>query len=164
MLSSTEAVASAKAAKIIADLRNVKTAALAWYMDNIDQLDGTDIGRKSDDVGKDGKEDLIALNADSSKYMDEIKKYLSGSDSEIDEHYQIMRGQNNVKEWFVVYADPVLDSRVKYKLKARAKSVGLLKEPRSGSPEYGDGENLDKATTNWVDGRKTGQWVFMRVK
>ncbi|MBR1486310.1 MAG: prepilin-type N-terminal cleavage/methylation domain-containing protein [Synergistaceae bacterium] len=36
MLSSDEAVSSAKAAKIISDLRNLKTAALAWYADNLD--------------------------------------------------------------------------------------------------------------------------------
>ena len=40
MLSSTEAVTSAKAADIINDLRNCKTAALAWYADNLDYVEG----------------------------------------------------------------------------------------------------------------------------
>ena len=40
MLSSTEAVTSAKAADIISDLRNCKTAALAWYADNLDYVEG----------------------------------------------------------------------------------------------------------------------------
>ncbi|MBQ6774919.1 MAG: type II secretion system protein, partial [Synergistaceae bacterium] len=36
MLSSTEAVSSAKASDIVSDLRNMKTAALAWYADHLD--------------------------------------------------------------------------------------------------------------------------------
>ena len=39
MLSSTEAVSSARAADIISDLRNLKTAALAMYADNIDAIE-----------------------------------------------------------------------------------------------------------------------------
>ena len=39
MLSSTEAVASARASNIVSNMRNLKTAVLAWYMDNMDQLD-----------------------------------------------------------------------------------------------------------------------------
>ena len=42
MLSSTEAVSSARAADIISDLRNLKTAALAWYADNLDFVEGAD--------------------------------------------------------------------------------------------------------------------------
>ena len=38
MLSSTEAVSSAKAAKVINNLRQLKTAALSWYMDNYDKV------------------------------------------------------------------------------------------------------------------------------
>ena len=38
MLSSTEAVTSAKAAKIISDMRVMKTAILEWYMDNMDRV------------------------------------------------------------------------------------------------------------------------------
>ncbi len=38
MLSSTEAVTSAKAAKVLADMRNIKTAVLSWYTDNYDKV------------------------------------------------------------------------------------------------------------------------------
>lgn len=38
MLSSTEAVASSKAAKIIADMKNIKTAATMWYLDNTEMI------------------------------------------------------------------------------------------------------------------------------
>ena len=41
MLSSTEAVSSAKAAKIISDMRKLKTAAISWYTDNMDMIDPT---------------------------------------------------------------------------------------------------------------------------
>ncbi|MBQ9419346.1 MAG: prepilin-type N-terminal cleavage/methylation domain-containing protein [Synergistaceae bacterium] len=39
MLSSTEAVSSARASDIVSDLRNLKTAALAWYADNLDYIE-----------------------------------------------------------------------------------------------------------------------------
>ena len=39
MLSSTEAVASAKANNIISNLHNWKKAALEWYADNVDKVD-----------------------------------------------------------------------------------------------------------------------------
>ncbi len=38
MLSSTEAVSSAKANNIISNLRNLKTAVLSWYADNINRV------------------------------------------------------------------------------------------------------------------------------
>ena len=38
MLSSTEAVTSAKAATIIANLTNLRTALTSWYIDNIDRI------------------------------------------------------------------------------------------------------------------------------
>ena len=38
MLSSTEAVSSAKAADIISNLRNLKTAVVSWYADNLDKV------------------------------------------------------------------------------------------------------------------------------
>ena len=38
MLSSSEAVSSARATTIVADLRNIKTAALAYYTDHIDDF------------------------------------------------------------------------------------------------------------------------------
>ena len=41
MLSSTEAVSSAKASNIVSNLRNLKTAALAWYIDSMDGLKST---------------------------------------------------------------------------------------------------------------------------
>ena len=68
MLSSTEAVSSAKAADIISDLRNLKTAALAWYPDNLDYVEQR--------VQKNG-----TTGGNFSKLFDEggkIEKYMNG--------------------------------------------------------------------------------------
>ena len=42
MLSSTEAVTSAKASNIVSDMRNLKTAALSYYVDNLDKFSSGD--------------------------------------------------------------------------------------------------------------------------
>ncbi len=49
MLSSTEAVSSAKAAKVINNLRQLKTAALAWYADNHELVNGMGWIKRSSD-------------------------------------------------------------------------------------------------------------------
>ncbi|MBQ7666275.1 MAG: prepilin-type N-terminal cleavage/methylation domain-containing protein [Synergistaceae bacterium] len=43
MLSSMEAVTSAKASNIVSDLRNFKTAAMAMYVDHYDKMDTGDL-------------------------------------------------------------------------------------------------------------------------
>ncbi len=44
MLSSTEAVDSARVAAVISNMRNLKTAVTAWYLDNLDKIDITKSG------------------------------------------------------------------------------------------------------------------------
>ena len=121
MLSSTEAVSSARAADIISDLRNLKTAALAWYADNLDYVEKT------------GFKGISSSNTDSelniAKYMgsDGIGNYkFSGKDA---------------GTWCVWIE--VSDSKVKEKLAARASSVGLrgiatISDTSSGDV-YGNG-------------------------
>ena len=46
MLSSTEAVTSAKASNIVSNLRNLKTAALACYTDSMDDFAGENTTNK----------------------------------------------------------------------------------------------------------------------
>ncbi|MBQ6738787.1 MAG: type II secretion system protein, partial [Synergistaceae bacterium] len=55
MLSSTEATTSAKAAAIVSNLRNIKTAALAFYADNQSEtdLDSSDVVKYLKDGGGD---------------------------------------------------------------------------------------------------------------
>ncbi len=114
MLSSTEAVSSAKAADIISDLRNLKTAALAWYADNLTTADG--LASKG-------------LNPKSS----DILKYLSNEN--VDSKYKFYNDTAN--QWYVGFDAP--DTKVGEKLKARASSVGLLKSQKSNDIYAGSG-------------------------
>ena len=135
MLSSTEAVSSAKASNIISGLRNMKPAILSWYADNIDR------------VQKDGDTYKIELNGTplqvssgflaKSEGQAEILKYLSNSDSISLKHrgninnngagvgcYAIIPANKSAK-WYICY-NIGKDTKVREKLKSRATSVGLL--------------------------------------
>lgn len=110
MLSSTEATTSAKASNIVSNLRNLKTAALAMYVDNLDYA-------KTKFTPGTGAED--ATNS-----FDTVIKYLNantGTDSTVYKDYGIIA---NSDEWYVYCK--VLDTRVQEKLAGRAKSVGLV--------------------------------------
>ena len=72
MLSSTEAVSSAKAATIISNLRNLKTATLAWYADNLDRVVKDSNGYQINTNGTKQKIDNFARD-----HADEILKYLN---------------------------------------------------------------------------------------
>ncbi|MBR0256756.1 MAG: type II secretion system protein, partial [Synergistaceae bacterium] len=53
MMSSTEAVTSARASNIVSNLRNLKTAALAYYTDHLDAVTGSpnwDIAKSHDEI------------------------------------------------------------------------------------------------------------------
>ncbi|MBQ3645866.1 MAG: type II secretion system protein [Synergistaceae bacterium] len=67
MLSSTEATTSAKAAAIVSNLRNIKTAALAFYADNQSEtdLDSSDVVKYLKDGGGDLGTGYDAKNATS---------------------------------------------------------------------------------------------------
>ena len=79
ILSSKEAVSSAKAARIISNLNVLKAAALQWYNDNVGYVESS----KFDN-----------LNAHREEI---IKKYLSNSDAmEIDDKYQFSDNYNNI--------------------------------------------------------------------
>ena len=127
MLSSTEAVSSAKAADIISDLRNLKTAALAWYADNLSYVDG---GPTPATLTQEfSKGHLNGAATDIAKYL--------GSGG-IKSGYSFSNGVNE-GEWFVWYA--VTDKKVAEKLKSRASSVGLCrgeKDNSSAAVESGD--------------------------
>ena len=145
MLSSTEAMSSARAAKIISDLRNLKTAVTAWYVDHQDL------------VGPDGK---VRLNTTTNTYENlqdlickknnnlksSMKKYLnnesswsfndgnSGTDPIKEGGYGVCDGGSNSgsnkgenrTSWFVGYKFAANEDSVKEKLYGRAKSLGLV--------------------------------------
>lgn len=112
MLSSTEAVSSAKASNIVSNLRNLKTAALAMYVDNLDAFDNATTLPTT------------GYPAGYSDWRSVLIKYLSagGSSNTVDTSYQMTINEG---KWYV-YLDPIGDSRVSAKLAGRAKSVGLL--------------------------------------
>ena len=97
MLSSTEAVSSAKASNIVSNLRNLKTAALAWYADNLDSADAVNIEGK----------------------RDQILKYMNNENVPADYKFT-GKGANN---WFVYVNNS--DTNVGLKLVGRKNSVGL---------------------------------------
>ena len=120
MLSSTEAVSSARASNIVSNLRNLKTAATAMYVDNQDGAN--------------------ALPTDETKYtgtqnnsMDKVVKYMNNGGSSagtVDATMTNYGVVNTDGSWFV-FIDGITDSNVQKKLAGRAKSVGLLKNAKS---------------------------------
>ena len=122
MLSSTEAVSSAKANNIVSNLRNLKTAALSWYIDSIDSLPSSGLGN---------------FGADNNKYMAYVKKYLSNSNASDIADYQI--GEYGSK-WYLLYkGSDASNTSVLNKLNSRRQSVGLLKNDRTDATLTKDG-------------------------
>ena len=119
MLSSTEAVSSAKANNIVANLRNIKTATLAWYADHFDKVEEINKNKKN------FQHDTTVING--------IKQYLSNGDAiklnknggkEVTKGtYAVFNGNPERTTWFVGYR--FLDSENSVKEKVRAKA-GLL--------------------------------------
>ena len=109
MLSSTEAVSSAKASNVVSNLRNLKTAALAYYVDHIDEADKTSFDLSAADVKTD------------------ILKYMSSSSNNaeaIDGSYSFSGKGGPSAAWLVTCT--VSDARVRAKLDGRKDSVGLV--------------------------------------
>lgn len=163
IMSSSEIISTAKASNIIANLRNLKTAALSWYMDSFDHVQNINVGR-------------IQFNKyrsnDPNNYWSYIKRYISNSShQELDMYYSLVTSSQlqsngsgeNVDNgaWFVVYANEKLEDRVKHKLKGRAKSAQLLRAALPGTYPYG---TMSNGRDNKDFKSDKGQWVFMQVK
>ena len=118
MLSSTEAVTSAKASNIVSNLRNLKTAALACYIDSMDHFDAnpTELPTKK-----------------------RIVKYLnSGTELPDSKDYEIVHDNTN-NEWFLKYTVTGTTSektQIRQKFAGRAKSVGLLSAASTTAAVY----------------------------
>ncbi len=140
MLSSTEAVTSAKVSNIVSNLRNLKTAALALYTDNMDKFSTTTATKPT---------------------IDEVFAYLNGG-SDIPD-----KGQYNIEcvgaapyTWFIKYHNEAVsgkptadEKKIGEKLKGRAKSLGLLKSAKITTD--------NKVDTTLYDGEKD---VFLHVR
>ena len=105
MLSSTEAVSSARASNIVSNLRNLKTAALSLYTASLDQL-----------------------KADPAPTIKNVERYLN-SEGITDDYNITFKGVSNKDydnaSWYITCQ--VSDTNVRNKLKARTSSLGLLK-------------------------------------
>ena len=143
MFSATEAMSSARAAKIISDLRNLKTAVTAWYVDHPDLVDMA-TGKVREKVSSNSW-DAIQNLVNKGKDKLGIKKYLSSENWSFNEGNS---GENPIKEggygicdggsaagsnkgenrtsWFVGYRFAANEDSVKEKLYGRAKSLGLV--------------------------------------
>lgn len=114
MMSSTEATSSARASNVVSNLRNLKTAALAWYVDNLDAITANPT------VGISGKAS-----------HDAIFRYL-GNNSNMPDSNDYGFGVDNDGGWYVSFDidkaagfSAAERANIKSKLAGRAKSVGL---------------------------------------
>ena len=157
MLSSTEAVSSARAADIISDLRNLKTAALAWYMDNLDEIEAID----HQDVFRDSKHDENAKKI--MRYMSNNNPDKLNFDSSVtrtDYKYSFGSTDDGTNIWYV-WCKVDKDMNVRKKLEARAALVGLV-----GSPNF-NGSNITKGNVKepfMASDTKDCQYVGLRIK
>ncbi len=105
MLSSTEAVSSARASNIVSNLRNLKTAALAFYVDHVDSYDQANV------------------TADIKDKKPAILTYMGNGADSVTNDYGFTGTNSNT--WYVYYHIQN-DANVKTKLAGRAKSTGLI--------------------------------------
>ena len=136
MLSSTEAVSSAKAADIVSNLRNLKTAALAFYADHLDDVaNETGVFASSKTLADD--------NA-----RKEIWKYMNNNT--VDTNYSF--GGDDAKatntKWFVWCK--VSDQKVWDKLKSRKASVGLWAASSANATTSADMDNVTCGDKSYV--------------
>lgn len=139
MLSSTEAVSSAKASNIISNLRNLKTAALAWYADNPDYVENTPAKNADKQqlhfADKDGRKGIISYLGNTGG---EVKNINGNGNTFVLGGFQYITvvepHQDGEKlagaKWYISCnvdeKGSTKNIRVREKLAGRAKSVGLL--------------------------------------
>ena len=137
MLSSTEAVTSARANNIVSNMRNLKTAALEYYVDNLNYLEAT--------TRTDNGLDMADGDGGARKG---IYRYLNGSSGTATNNQVTVNGYTYTitaikrdsgvetlagAKWYLTCVVP--DIKVREKLKARAESVGILSKTTNGTTE-----------------------------
>ena len=136
---STEAVSSGQASDIVSNLKNLKTAALAWNADHVDLSVRDGLSAHNEEILKyfTSKEGLIILEGENAK---------AGSYSIVSSK----TGKNNSKVWYVGYIFSDSDKiNVRKILSKKAKSLGL---------KFGD-----KSADNLTDIAGENQAVWMLV-
>ena len=134
MLSSTEAVSSARASNVVSNLRNIKTAVLSWYTDNLNRVvkDGSEYKIYTKDSTTE-KNILITFVKDKGGES-ELLAYLSNGgsisfkdkDSAAAGEY-ILTEQNNSsggRSWYIGFRVGT-DKNLQSKVASKASSVGL---------------------------------------
>lgn len=158
MLSSSEAVSSAKATAIISDLRNLKTAALAYFADNFDEYMSKTYTTRV--------EYCTTKNQDT---WDKVLTYLNGKDFPNKAAYKLITSDKGTA-WYVecnvgdgnnaVVKGAEAKAVIK-KLAGRAKSVGLLGH-RYEASEIDTGAPYSETSGSGVGAG--GKYVFMLVQ
>ncbi|MBQ3447442.1 MAG: prepilin-type N-terminal cleavage/methylation domain-containing protein [Synergistaceae bacterium] len=154
MIASNEAISTARASTITSNLRNLKTAVLAWYYDNRELLE---IG---EDYRFNGTTSFGEYRYADCKVIHNVAKWPTGRAqilrymnnegnipfNENDGskwsvgHYRVFdpsaeglnvkKDANNHYEWYVGYRLPDKDTRLRQKLAGRAKSLGLMQSTK----------------------------------
>ena len=141
MLSSKEAVTSAKATQIISNLYSFKDAISKWYVDNIDRVDGLGRIRQNNETGKYTGEFAESGRNIKTRAKD-LFEYISGGDLQlVDEEVKDSYGgkyitdwisasgetdKDEPRKWVITYIMPTDDKALKRKFESRAQSAGLI--------------------------------------
>ncbi|MDR1377431.1 MAG: prepilin-type N-terminal cleavage/methylation domain-containing protein [Synergistaceae bacterium] len=111
LLSSSSATASAEAANIISELRNLKAATMMFFADSMDAVNR-------------GDADTVINASGSAKTL--LGKYMDNPEK-ISDLYMFKQGTSGgAKKWFVGFDLTNATSELKEKLQGKAKSTGLL--------------------------------------
>ncbi|MBR2207425.1 MAG: type II secretion system protein [Synergistaceae bacterium] len=134
MIASNETATSAQAAKIINDMVQLKKATVAWYIEHHDKIkqgtagvqeefgidDNGKITRFSEYIKTKGAKEIL-------KHIDNNYSIKLGTKvSDNTDNYYIIRATGKTKYWYVSYYLDNKPVRLKEKLAAKAKSVGLF--------------------------------------
>ena len=132
MFSSTEAVSSAKASNIISNMRQLKTAMIAWYVDNLERVvpNTGSASKYKIKVGNSMKEFSEFVQTNGSEIMRYISngksiKLVNRKTAKNEDGAYIATAMAYSTKWYVCY-NVGNDSRLKAKLAGRQKSAGLL--------------------------------------
>lgn len=169
MVSSTEAVTSAKVSNVISNLRNLRTAITAWYLENTDKIEkgssGAYLVRWSTAYPENDK-NLAPVQElwdsrvdrgniiDSSTFKSQILRYMENPDrvtatnrtqkdnnkASVYGGYVLEDNGGNEKRSQWFIGYVVDNDSMKKKFAGRAKSLGLLQENKKNSKIYTNGD------------------------
>ena len=170
MLSSTEAVASAKASNVISNLRNLRTAITAWYLENSDKIEKGSSGAyliRWSTAYQNNDDNLTPVQElwdsrvkrsgniiDSTTFKSKILGHMENPDRVTATNRKQKDNQNDSVHGAYVLEDNgsaqkrtqwfigyVVDNdSMKKKFAGRAKSLGLLQENKKDSKIYTNGD------------------------